>query len=104
MSWRRRLQRRKDSTWADKISIFERDKDLQIKIACICWYDFSGFNHQRLKIGTLYSLQKLMRMYNPSMEFSSYTHWNLVRGLMIMGYPKSEAIRRAKQPKTKRDK
>lgn len=104
MSWRRRLQRRKDSTWADKISIFEKHKALQIKIACICWWDFSGFNHQRLKIGTLYSLQKLMRMYTPSMDFPSYTHWQLIKGLMIMGYPKSEAIRRAYQPNKKRDK
>jgi hypothetical protein len=103
-NWRWKLQRRKNETWASKIAILERDPNLQIKVASICWWDFSGHDQKRLGTDSLRSLYVIMKRYTRDIEFKSYTYNNLVKGLMIMGYPRLEALKRAKQPKTKRDK
>lgn len=100
-NWRYKLQRRKNETWAKKIAMLERDKNLQIKVASICWWDFSGHDQKRLGTDSLSSLYKIMKQYNRGIEFKSYTYNNLVRALMIMGYSKQEALMRAREPENR---
>lgn len=100
-NWRWKLQRRKNKTWAEKIAILERDPNLQIKVASICWWDFSGHDQWRLGTDSLRSLYVIMKRYTKDIEFKSYTYHNLVRALMIMGYSKQEALMRAKEPENR---
>ena len=96
-NFRYRLQRRTNKKWEEKISLLNEDKYLQIKVASICWWDWSGHDQKRLGTDSLRCLYVIMKQYQRYME-EEISFNKLAEALQLMGYSKLEAIRRAKKP------